>query len=547
MKKLIKIILIHFISVICVISGLIPTLCRDISFAQTWSAVGTGTNSNVFALTVHNTELYVGGDFTTAGGSAANRIAKWDGTTWNSLGTGMNGRVSALAVYNDTLYAGGSFTTAGGSAANYIARWDGSSWSAVGTGMNANVLALAVYSGELYAGGDFTTAGGSAANYIAKWNGSSWSAVGTGMNANVQALTVIGFLYAGGAFITAGGSPANHIARWNGSSWSALGTGTNLNVYTIALYGGNLYAGGAFTFAGGGPTTYIARWNGVSWTAVGTGVDFFVNDLIVHNAELYAGGWFSNAGGSPANYIAKWDGSSWSALGTGMDLFVEALAVYSGELYACGWFTTAGGVAATYIAKWGGAVPIELLSFTATSVPTPNPSQEGNKYVLTEWTTTSEINTDFYTIERSQDGINWGFVGTIKAAGNSTVPLNYSLLDKNPYPGTSYYRLIQYDINGDYEIYGPVAVKLEGVEIISIFPNPARDKIAYQVVSWEDTEASIRVLDLLGREVIVKKEAVQKGLNTFNIDVSGLRSSIYLIQIATETGNYYSRKEYIVN
>ena len=70
----------------------------------------------------------------------------------------------ALAVSGSTLYAGGYFTTAGGSAANYIAQWNGSSWSALGSGMNSDVNALAVSGSTLYAGGDFTTAGGNAAN-----------------------------------------------------------------------------------------------------------------------------------------------------------------------------------------------------------------------------------------------------------------------------------------------------------------------------------------------------------------------------------------------
>ena len=93
--------------------------------------------------------------------------------------------VDALAVSGTTLYAGGDFTTAGGVAANYIAKWNGSAWSALGAGMNNDVYALAVSGTTLYAGGDFTTAGGVTANYIAKWNGSAWSALGSGMDGEV--------------------------------------------------------------------------------------------------------------------------------------------------------------------------------------------------------------------------------------------------------------------------------------------------------------------------------------------------------------------------
>src|SRR5947208_6533990 len=94
--------------------------------------------------------------------------------------------VYALAVSGSDLYAGGDFTTAGGSAANYITKWNGSSWSALSSGMNSDVFALAVSGSDLYAAGWFTTAGGSAANHIAKWNRSSWSALGSGTDSIVR-------------------------------------------------------------------------------------------------------------------------------------------------------------------------------------------------------------------------------------------------------------------------------------------------------------------------------------------------------------------------
>jgi hypothetical protein len=176
----------------------------------------------------------------------------------------MDSWVYALAMDGSgNVYAGGSFTTAGGSSANYIARWDGSSWSALGTGMNSDVLALAVDgSGNVYAGGSFTTAGGSNANYIAKWDGTSWSAVGMGMNGNVLALAVDGSgnVYAGGDFITAGGSNANYVAKWDGASWSALGTGTGATVRALALDRNALFAGGVFAVAGNKVSGYFAMW-----------------------------------------------------------------------------------------------------------------------------------------------------------------------------------------------------------------------------------------------------------------------------------------------
>jgi hypothetical protein len=217
-------------------------------------------SSVVYCLTVYNGSLIAGGSFTTAGGGAANRIARWNGSNWQQLGSGMNGNVNALTVYNGELIAGGGFTTAGGVAADSIDRWDGSSWQPLGSGINNYVSTLTVYNGELIAGGFFATAGGVDANSIARWDGTSWQTLGSGMNKSVSALTVYnGELIAGGSFTTAGGVAANRIARWNGGSWQTLGSGMNNNVCDLTVYNGELIAGGYFTTAGGGVSAYWAR------------------------------------------------------------------------------------------------------------------------------------------------------------------------------------------------------------------------------------------------------------------------------------------------
>ena len=338
---------------------------------SSWSALGSGMSGGTFpsadALAVSGSDVYAGGVFSRAGGvNIGYAIAKWNGSSWSALNSGMNGGVSALALSGSDLYAGGDFTTAGGSTANYIAKWNGSSWSALGSGLNGEVSALVVSGSDLYAGGDFETAGGSAANYIAKWDGSNWSALGSGMSGAtpafggpyVNALAVSGSdVYAGGAFTTAGGSAATNIAKWNGSSWSALGSGINGQVLALAVSGSNVYAAGDLVVtAGGRAASYIAKWDGSSWSALGSGMNGRgVIVLAVSGSDLYAGGYFTTAGGTAANSIAKWNGSRWSALGSGMDGGVGALAVSGSDLYAGGYFTTAGGTAANSIAKWNGS------------------------------------------------------------------------------------------------------------------------------------------------------------------------------------------------
>jgi len=118
-----------------------PVLSRNAPAALaagTWSALGTGLNDDVYAIAISGSDVYAGGVFTTAGGNAANYIAKWNGAAWSALGTGLDNPVYAIAISGSDVYAGGYFTTAGGNAANSIAKWDGTAWSALGTGLDSS-------------------------------------------------------------------------------------------------------------------------------------------------------------------------------------------------------------------------------------------------------------------------------------------------------------------------------------------------------------------------------------------------------------------------
>lgn len=118
-----------------------------------WSALGTGVDDTVNALNWSGSELFVGGAFVNAGGSPANRIARWNGSSWGALGSGTNVAVFALAWDNismlyDNLYVGGDFTTAGLNASNFVADlriaaiWDGG-------GVDNNGSTAANWSGDV--------------------------------------------------------------------------------------------------------------------------------------------------------------------------------------------------------------------------------------------------------------------------------------------------------------------------------------------------------------------------------------------------------------
>jgi hypothetical protein len=321
-----------------------------------WEGLGSGTNGYVRAMAASGDSVYVGGEFTTAGGVAVNYVAKWDGSTWTALGSGMNGAVQTLVMHDGALYAGGNFTMAGGVTANYIAKWDGSTWSALGSGMNSTVGALVFMGDTLYAGGVFNNAGGQSASKIARWDGANWHALGTGMNSNVWALAATETtLYAGGNFTTAGGVSASYVAAWNGASWSALGSGTNNFIYALKLSGDVLYVGGIFTTAGGASARRIAKWESGGWAAMGAGFNGGgsdgVQDLEIRDGRLYAGGSLWDEAGTTQLCVFAWDGETWTAFDS-IPGWVADIELCGNWIYAGGGFTTAGGTSANNIVRW---------------------------------------------------------------------------------------------------------------------------------------------------------------------------------------------------
>ena len=125
-------------------------------------------------------------------------------------------------------------------------------------------------------------------------------------------------------------------------------------------------------------------------------------------------------------------------------------------LISVGYFSTTGGTGNFRLV-------VNSIGNSATSLPVELVSFDGKMYnddVALEWTTASENNSDYFIIERSTDGSSWSKISELDAAGNSTQILNYITFDENPPRGIVYYRLKQYDFDGQNETFGPISVNI---------------------------------------------------------------------------------------
>ena len=140
-------------------------------------------------------------------------------------------------------------------------------------------------------------------------------------------------------------------------------------------------------------------------------------------------------------------------------------------------------------------LPIELIHFTA---------EAWDRQVDISWATASEINNDFFTLERTTNMREIEIIGRKPGAGNSNTVLRYGYTDRDPHPGISYYRLKQTDFDGSYEYSDWIAVRVNPsagneLEILRLFRQ--HDSVFLLLQTQPHSNLEIRVADIYGREI----------------------------------------------
>ncbi len=169
-------------------------------------------------------------------------------------------------------------------------------------------------------------------------------------------------------------------------------------------------------------------------------------------------------------------------------------------------------------------LPIELISFSGEVL------KQGN---YLKWITANEIENDYFTLERSTDGVNFELISTQKGAGTSSENKRYNYLDREAPSGISYYKLWQTDFDGTISNYGMIELSRgeANLAINQLLPIPVLDFLELTYTSISESEVQLQIYDALGKQMSSKTISSAAGLNTENIDVSTYPSGMYFLTI----------------
>ncbi len=172
-------------------------------------------------------------------------------------------------------------------------------------------------------------------------------------------------------------------------------------------------------------------------------------------------------------------------------------------------------------------LPIELARFEAFI--------EDDKAVL-NWATLTELDNDYFEIQRKSPSHSFTKIGRVKGNGNSLITNDYQYLDLEPKNGTNYYRLKQIDYDGSYEYSNTISLEFDKDKNIIFFPNPSQSGIVnLKFDSTQKDELIISVYDVTGRLIINETKSTFPAVNQLELNFSSLSKGVYFVKIENNT------------
>jgi hypothetical protein len=233
--------------------------------------------------------------------------------------------------------------------------------------------------------------------------------------------------------------------------------------------------------------------------------------------------------GSSYSAFRSADSIQWTQVGTAINL-----AFGNNTPFYCGLALTAHDntiLSAAQIDNFSssGFTETDLQSFTGEIAAGPA--------VLLKWTTSLEINADYFIVEKSNDNIHFIAIDTITAANSGRFMTNYQSKDNNPSQGINFYRLKMVDVLGNFKYSQLVVIRLTNSTAPLIYPNPASTDV--HILQGTDVIKTISIYDLNGRLMMRQNNDTNNAL--INIPLNSLPKSVYIVEIKTVNETYRNK------
>lgn len=237
-----------------------------------------------------------------------------------------------------------------------------------------------------------------------------------------------------------------------------------------------------------------------------------------NNADINISGTLIVDGDLTAKNGSDWNVPGSVDIGGDLDVKNNTTVVVPVGTFTVGGSCSEGNTGATFCTT---VLPITLVSFKA--------DQEG-RVVHIKWVSGTEIENDFYTVQKSENGLEYRDVADVKGAGDSNDPLEYSITDNSPVHGVSYYRLVQTDFDGTRSVFPPVRVDFSGINTSVVYPNPAHQGKTVKVYTGLTfgEQATLNVRDLQGR--VIYSATVADSQVTLAMG-SAYKSGVYIVEL----------------
>jgi hypothetical protein len=328
---------------------------------------------------------------------------------------------------------------------------------------------------------------------------------------------------------------------------ASLSGGTSWNITVNSNYRNIIYAGGVLTVtaqsSGGAEKTDCSSSTTVACPTVATpsisptSSNIITGATVTYNIGssvsnlLYA---VTSSASSTTNYaVSQWGTGSGLSMTTTAFNTVGTYNVLVSAVSFSGPGCLSSSAASIVVSA---PLPVTLVNFTGRY-------DDGQSKL--SWETSMEENVDHFAIERSDDGRQFTEIGTVKAAGNSVMPLKYGFNDPRSIANMAWYRLRTVDIDGKARYSNVIRLVngIHSVTVLSVTPNPFISGLRLQVNSDKVLPSTIRIVDLTGREMYRSNNVLSVGNNTIPVQpATSLANGIYVLQLVAGTEVIYNQR-----